>query len=269
MNRMSYIFGFLFIRYALARFFQLKHPEEPLYVNGKYFSLSFEKETKATLFNEVQSSKNRQKIMIETVSTRRIWDFAFGGRALSLSFKRDTKGQNFEVIHLSRDVVVIKSGLGGCVTYDLKNDEFRRKKCRESDGYINQVFLVTDKDGIWAGSGTESDNWNVCVYDAVNWGICEGCLSNGFGSSLQGGSVDGEKDDFFRPFGLIGLPGPGLDFKKVLDRTFTRMFNLSSRPSNMITTSWMKKGGDYFESDVDNSNENDSFALQTYNRICY
>lgn len=59
----------------------------------------------------------------------------------------------FNVKHVARDVVAIESALGGCIFWNTKSkpQKFEKQICDPDNNYKDQLFIITDLKGKWAG----------------------------------------------------------------------------------------------------------------------
>lgn len=184
---------FIFLKYSLSRTVRLKHPKKDLFVGGKDWYPTFVEKSLSGIFKDTASEGKPGRILIDVQKkSNMVWDIEGAMENLIFYPKHGGKNQQFKVIHIARDVISIKSILNKCVTFEKKLDRFVRKKCKISDR--NQIFLITNIDGEWKGSGNLKKGWGNKDEEDVDWGNCPDCVPGGFGSEKQGKDFDAEKN---------------------------------------------------------------------------
>lgn len=155
------------------------HPQEKLFITiydeyAFYGSINW---NMASIFEDIASGLNSGNILIKRrIAQDKVWSIDSNGTIISY-YKTDSRHQSFLVIHLSRDVVAIQSAISGCIEFKPRINRFQLEPCKYFDNYFNQIFLVTDENGIWHGNFENN---------FMNWGYCKKCVIGGFGALEQG-----------------------------------------------------------------------------------
>lgn len=195
---------FLFIEKSMERWFRLKHPDNELYIGISGKKPIFTSLWKSELFGDVESESKSGFITINLINKPpKVWNLQFRPSKLTFKTIKGNKKQRFTVIHIARDVVVIKSELGKCITYKNKKYVFYGESCKKNKKYKDQIFLITDESGIWKGTGSHETGWGSTGEKKITWGICSDCVENGFGSEKQGVDFDNAKKDSFSKKGTF------------------------------------------------------------------
>ncbi|KRH93687.1 putative Ricin B lectin protein [Pseudoloma neurophilia] len=189
---MRFVFLILYFNFLYTRFVRLKHPKEDLYMgitkNNRFPGWVNIK--KSNLFHDRRAKKYKGKIFIAVDRTQKVWDIESSDTNLIYYEKHGGENQAFEILHLARDVIAIKSNLGRCVQYNLENKRFQLEDCQKYDKYKDQTFLITDEDGKWLGHGNIGEGYNLLGEENVIWGTCPVCIPGGFGDKIQGERMD-------------------------------------------------------------------------------
>lgn len=177
---------------------RLKHPKKDLYIGGEDFYPKFvEKEVSEVFFDK--KSIEIGKIIIPIKENRnKVWDIEAWGSSLIFYPEHGKRNQRFKVIFIARDVIVIKSALGKCITYNEIRGRFFRKSCKPNKKYANQIFLITDEKFNWDGTGTSDSGWGAKDEKDIPWGKCQKCIRGGFGTIEQGIEFDRIKQKSFK-----------------------------------------------------------------------
>lgn len=181
----------MLLNYILTRVVRLRHPEKELFVGGPDFYPFLTDLESSNVFEDIEVPNISDKIIIGVRDSKnKVLDVEASGKNLIYYRKHGNKNQHFKVIHLARDVIAIESALGGCLQFHEGNKRFELKDCASGSKYLNQIFLITDEDGIWKGHGSYDNGWGLPLEETVSWGVCPTCIRGGFGSNEQGDSLD-------------------------------------------------------------------------------
>lgn len=173
------------------RIFRLKHLTEDLYIGGNVKKPRFVKLKNSSLFSDEKSNiAGYVRVVVEDKKPKKVWRIRNDGK--KLKFVRPTGDiyDSFEVEHLSRDKIIIKSAVNKkCLQYIPKHKKFALRQCKIGRDRRKQTFLITDENGDWKGEYSNAPELKAAE-KGVFWGLCPSCIINGFGSEIQGKLFD-------------------------------------------------------------------------------
>lgn len=190
----------LLMRLYAERSVRLKHPSKDLYVGGPDFYPYFVPLEKSSVFQDEKSKKKGEIVITVQNTSNKVWDIEASNKNLIYYPRHGGPNQDFIVKHLARDVVIIEAAMGLCITYMEIEKRFERRECDKAKKYRDQIFYITNEEGVWSGSGSASDGWGfgftktgefsgmfgAGLEDGGLWGECNDCLTGGFGHESQG-----------------------------------------------------------------------------------
>lgn len=179
---MSFLY-ILFMKMIYARIFMLKHPRKDLFLTiPNYYA--FFGDTKwdfAAIFEERPSEAVSGYVLISRKGYgSKVWALD-NSETLVYGRRPDGLEQAFRAIHIGKDIVAIESATGGCLQHNSDKKRFTLEKCLYAFGMEDQIFFVTDENGVWHGASLGFGIFNFLVLTDSLF-TCPTCIPGGFGS---------------------------------------------------------------------------------------
>lgn len=183
---------FIFFKGYFCRLFRLMDPQTGYFFGVHNNIIRLVPMQNSEVFEDTRSTKRHGVVNVILSNTyENTWDFDMGNRRLISYPLHDGSNQRYQVVHLARDLVIIKSeiNLNRCLTHKQNTNIFRLLPCRFREGFPKQKFLITDPNGTWRGTTLRGYDLND-PDNLVEWGVCPTCNPGGFGSEEQGITAD-------------------------------------------------------------------------------